>query len=94
MRNEVQMWKQMPEMPPICPLSLWGRVGAPLEKGERLFQGNPGWGQQITREAANYYSSIKPLSPRVTSTSRFSTRTAPPSVKTTGDTSDLPCRFT
>lgn len=79
MRNEVQMWKQMPEMPPFCPLSLWG---------------SPGWGQQITREAANYYSSIKPLSPRVTSTSRFSTRTAPPSVKTTGDTSDLPCRFT
>ena len=40
------------------------------------------------------HSSRIPLSPRVTSTSRFSTRTAPPSVNTTGDTSDLPCRFT
>ena len=94
MRGKVQMREQMPEMPPFCPLSLWGRVGTPLEKGERLFQGNPGWGQQIIREAANYYSSIKPLSPRVTSTSFFSTRISSPSVKTTGDTSGLPWRFT
>ena len=86
MRGKVQMREQMPEMPPFCPLSLWGRVG--------VLHGNPGWGQQIIREAANYYSSIKPLSPRVTSTSFFSTRIASPSVKTTGDTSGLPWRFT
>ena len=29
----------------------WGRGGTSLEKGERLFQGNPGWGQQATRAA-------------------------------------------
>ena len=32
----------------------WGRVGASLEKGGRLFQGNPGWGQQINRTASIY----------------------------------------
>ena len=94
MRGKVQMREQMPEMPPICPPAVWWGGGAPLKNGYPFLPGNPGWGQQIIREAANYYSSIKPLSPRVTSTSRFSTRTAPPSINTTGDTSDLPCRFT
>ncbi len=38
------MREPMRKIPPICPLPLWGRGGAPHEKDIRLFHGNPGWG--------------------------------------------------
>ena len=53
-------WRIAPSLfaEPAAPVSTerlpppWGRGGTSLEKGERLFQGNPGWGQQATRAAS------------------------------------------
>ena len=48
------MREQMPEMPPFCPLSLWGRVGVPLKR-KPPFTREPGVG------AADYSRSGKLL---------------------------------